>query len=491
MKSTSKKLFLIIPLLIFIGIIIGLGLSINFNSQQVSLAEKNPVPLQSQKELDKISNALAQLAAAVSSSVVSVSTIRITERPQTPMQELYNHPFFRRFFDGAPGPDDRQRQFRSMGLGSGVIVSTNGHILTNNHVIDAAETIEITLQDRRSFRAELIGADPKTDLALIKIDAVDLPALVMNDTYELRVGELVVAVGIPFGLSQTVTMGIVSAVGRSNVGIVDYEDFIQTDAAINPGNSGGAMVNSSGELVGINTAIFSTSGGNMGVGFAIPVKMAKAVMNSLLEHGKVIRGWLGVSIQDITPELAEYFNLDETSGILISDVIEGGPAEKGGLRREDIVIAFNGNPVQDAVTLKNQVAAAEPGNTATITVMRDNEKKEIEVVLEELPAEVAEEAPLDSDSQYFFGAHLQNLTPEVRQHLYIPESVKGVLVTNIENDSPAEAILQQGDVILQVNRQIVGNLQDLQNIKKDITDNQDILLLVYRNGRGVFLTMTP
>ncbi len=496
MISFNKKRTLIAPILILIGIIIGLGLALNFNRQQVSLAEKSLIPLESRQELDKISDALSELAAAVSGSVVNISTTRIVEQQQNPLNDLFNNPFFRRFFDVPQNHGDEHREFRASALGSGVIVSSNGHILTNNHVIKGAEKIVVTLMDKRTFKGKVIGADPKTDLALVKIDAVDLPALYMNDKYNLRVGELVIAVGIPFGLSHTVTMGIVSAVGRSHVGIVDYEDFIQTDAAINPGNSGGALVNSNGELVGINTAIFSTSGGNMGVGFAIPVKMAKPVMESLLKYGKVIRGWLGVSIQDITPEMAEYFGMKKATGALISDVLKDGPADKAGLQQKDIVITYNGKPVQDATTLKNEVADTAPGTTVKITVLRDERKKEFKVVLGELPAKLPGEETKSPERQNpgqesFYGAQVQNLTPEIRSQLSIPDIVKGVLVTEVEGGSKAEDVLQQGDVIMQVDRKDIGNIRDLQNVKKSLKSDKVIVILVYRNGSSLFLTLTP
>ena len=496
MLSFKTKRSLIAPILILIGIIIGLGLSVNFNTNEVSLAEKSLVPRESQQELDKISDALSNLAAAVSGSVVNISTTRVVEQQKNPLDDLFSNPLFRRFFDVPQNPEGERREFHASALGSGVIVSGNGHILTNNHVIKGAEKIVVTLKDKRTFKGKLIGADPKTDLALVKIDAVDLPALYMNDTYNLRVGELVVAVGIPFGLSHTVTMGIVSAVGRSHVGIVDYEDFIQTDAAINPGNSGGALVNSNGELVGINTAIFSTSGGNMGVGFAIPVKMAKPVMESLIKYGKVIRGWLGVSIQDITPEMAEYFGMKKATGALISDVLQGGPAEKAGLQQKDIVLTFNGKPVQDATTLKNEVAATAPGTEVKVTVLRDEQKKQFKVVLGELPAKAPAEENQTPDRQTseqenFYGAHVQDLTPELRSQLLIPEIVHGVLVTEVEGGSKAEDVLEERDVIIQVNRKDISDIRDLRKIKKTIKGDKAIVILVYRNGNSLFLTLTP
>jgi serine protease Do len=244
-------------------------------------------------------------------------------------------------------------------------------------------------------------------------------------------------------------------------------------------------------LVGINTAIFSTGGGNTGVGFAIPVKIAKSVMNSLIKHGKVIRGWLGVSIQDITPELAEYFGLKKATGALISDLLPNSPAEKAGLRQKDVVVAFNGKPVQDATILKNLVAAAVPGSTASVTVIRDKEKKQLKVVLGELPAEVTQEDTKAPDTEYFYGAQLQNLTPELRSELAIPDTVKGVLVTDVEAGSQAEDALREKDVIIQVNRKNIGDLRSLQNISKKLKGDQDILLLVYRDGGNLFLTLTP
>jgi serine protease Do len=395
MRSTGRKyLYFIIPVFLLAGIIIGFIISSQFETQTISFAEKSRVPLDTREELNRISAALSHLAAAVSPSVVNVSTTRKMQG-QHPQFDLFNDPLLRRFFDG-------RRNFETSSLGSGVIISSDGHILTSNHLIEAADTIIITLQDKRTFEGKLIGADPKTDLALIQIDSADLPALVLNDRDDLRVGELVVAVGIPFGLSHTVTMGIVSAVGRSNIGIVDYEDFIQTDAAINPGNSGGALVNSGGELVGINTAIFSTSGGSMGVGFAIPAKMAKSVTESLLEHGKVIRGWLGVSIQHLTPELAEYFQLEDLNGALISEVMEDSPASRAGLQQGDIVIAFAGQDITAANELKNAVAATSPDSTVTMTIIREKTKKDIEVTLGDYPAR-SREPGISPTSEGLFG----------------------------------------------------------------------------------------
>ena len=278
-----------------------------------------------------------QVAKLAKASVVNISSAR-KAKTQEFSNPFFDDPFFRRFFGEEFGRRFPQpREFREQGLGSGVVVSSDGYIVTNNHVVEQADEIKVQLPDKRSMKAKLIGTDPKTDVSVIKVDATGLPTLPWGDSSQLQVGELVLAVGNPFGLNQTVTMGIISAVGRANMGIVDYEDFIQTDAAINPGNSGGALVNLKGELIGINTAIFTRSGGYMGIGFSIPSNMVKSVMNSLIKHGKVVRGWIGVSIQEITPELAKEFGAAEAKGALVAEVMEQSPASKAKLERGDII----------------------------------------------------------------------------------------------------------------------------------------------------------
>ena len=304
--------------------------------------------------------------------------------------------FFRRFFG-----EEFERRFqpeefpRQQETGSGVIVSRDGYIITNNHVVEQGDDIQVTLSDKRNFAAEIVGTDPKTDLALVKIDADNLPVLPWGDSGKLEVGEIVLAIGNPFGLNQTVTMGIVSAVGRANVGIVDYEDFIQTDAAINPGNSGGALVNLKGELIGINTAIFTRSGGYMGIGFAIPSNMAKSIQTSLTQHGKVIRGWLGVSIQDLTPDLQEQFDAPDQRGVLVSDVVEDSPAEEGGLKRGDIIRQYDNYEVNDSRHLRSLVAETQPDASVTIQVLRDGDEQQVKVRIAEMPKDL--EALASSD----------------------------------------------------------------------------------------------
>jgi len=336
------------------------------------------------------SEAFISVAKAAQPAVVNISSSRKViagaQQPPSP-SPFFDDPFFRRFF----GEEFRRRfqlppERREQGLGSGVLVSPDGYIVTNNHVIAEAEEVTVLLADSRRFTAKVVATDPRTDVAVIKIDAKGLPMLPWGDSSRLQVGEMVLAVGNPFGLNQTVTMGIISAVGRAHMGIVDYEDFIQTDAAINPGNSGGALVNLKGELIGINTAIFSQSGGYMGIGFAIPSNMAKGVMQSLIKHGKVIRGWLGVGIQDLTEDLAKEFGVAEIKGALVSDVASDGPAAKAGLERGDVITSFNNVSVKDSTQLRSLVTESEPGATVTLTILRDKRTghKEFREITQEL-----------------------------------------------------------------------------------------------------------
>ena len=337
------------------------------------------------------------VAKQVKAAVVNISSVKKphTKREGERGNSFFDDPLFRRFFGEEferrmPAPRNREQ-----GLGSGVIISSDGYIITNNHVVEQADVLTVALPDKRTFKATVVGTDPKTDLAVLKIDASNLPVLPWGDSAQLQVGELVVAVGNPFGLTQTVTMGIISAVGRANVGIVDYEDFIQTDAAINPGNSGGALANLKGELIGINTAIFSQSGGYMGIGFAIPSTMAKSIFQSLVTHGKVVRGWIGVSIQEVTPDLAKQFGTSETTGALVADVLEDSPASKAKFERGDIIINYNGASVRDPAHLRALVADTAPGTTVHVSVLRENTPKELRVKIEELPKELAKASASD------------------------------------------------------------------------------------------------
>jgi serine protease Do len=438
--------------------------------------------------LTKTGNALAEVAEAVKPTVVNISTIKTDDLSDMQMAPFFDDPFFRRFFGDRFRHREAPRKRKSVSLGSGVIVSPEGFILTNSHVIKNADTIKVVLSDKREFDGKVIGNDPKTDLSVIKIDADNLSSIPIGNSDRLKIGEIVFAIGNPYGLNQTITMGIVSAVGRANVGIADYEDFIQTDAAINPGNSGGALVNVQGELIGINTAIFSTSGGYQGIGFAIPSNMTKVVMTSLIERGKVVRGWLGVSIQAVTPELADQFRLEKDRGTLVADVIEGGPAEDAGLARGDVIIEFDGKEVNEPYILRNIVASTHPGKKIDLKVIREGEIIDLTATIGELPSDELKK-PTDFKNA-LKGVSVQNLTPEAYRKMNLPDKIRGVIVTDIESDSPSETALMPGDVIMEINRRAISNIEDYESIVSKIKPDQDLLLLVFRRGSTIFVTIS-
>ncbi len=476
----KKRVLPIVIISAITGIVVGLTLASHLNIQ--SLGYSSPkIPKESIDVLSKTGEALAAVVEAVKPAVVNISTVK-TIRLRDP---FFDDPFFRRFF-GEPFGIPRER--RQTGLGSGVIVDPSGYILTNNHVIRGADEIKVTLFDRREFKGKIIGTDPKTDLAVVKIDAKDLPYIELGDSDKLKVGELVIAIGNPYGLNQTVTMGIVSATGRANVGIADYEDFIQTDAAINPGNSGGALVNVKGELVGINTAIFSTTGGYQGIGFAIPSNMAKAVMEQLIKHKKVIRGWLGVSIQALSPDMRRHFGLKEEKGVLINQVYENSPAEKAGLREEDIILQYNGKDITDPTQLRNLVASTPPGKVVELKIFRDGRIISLKVTIEELPQEVV--AARGEYDNALKGVVVQDITPEIRREMDIPQRIKGVIVAGISEESPAVGYLQKGDVIMAINRIRINNTKDYHRVVSQLKDSNNIMLFVYRDGQTFHLTLS-
>ncbi|ALA60071.1 Do family serine endopeptidase [Nitrospira moscoviensis] len=401
---------------------------------------------------------------------------------------------------GPPGPHGRPDQ----SAGSGVILDPSGYIVTNNHVVEGATQITVTLSDRREFPAKVIGTDPKTDLAVIKIDTKDLPSLKWAEYEKLQVGDLVLAVGSPFGLSSTVTLGIISALGRGNVGIADYEDFIQTDAAINPGNSGGALVNMNGELIGINTAIFSRTGGSEGIGFAIPSSIALDIVDSLQKTGKVVRGWMGVAIQEITPALAKSFKLPEQrKGVLISDVNENGPSHAAGIKRGDVVVAFNGKEVQSVSQLRNLVARTMVGKDAQVKVLRDGKEQTIAVKVAERPSDEMlarrEPAPpkepgdmIKPPDNVLASLRVQTLDNALMSQLNIPAKTTGVVITSVEPGGQAEAAgLQRGDVIQEVNREPVKTMDDYQKAASKIKKDELAVLLVNRQGNSLFVAINP
>lgn len=481
------------PAVIFItiGLVIGLGISFQFNATQSGFSEDTR-PVITQESIDvlsKTNKAMSELVAAVTPSIVNISSTKTVKTPGF-NSPFFNDPFFRRFFGDEFGHFNKPREYKQSGLGSGVIVDRDGYILTNNHVIKDADEIIVRLSDKREFKGKVIGTDPKTDLAVISIDAEDLPAIKITDSDDLKVGETVIAIGNPYGLNQTVTSGIVSAKGRANVGIADYEDFIQTDAPINPGNSGGALVNIQGELVGINTAIFSTTGGYQGIGFAIPTTMANIVMKSLIEEGKVVRGWLGVSIQPVSKEIAEHFELKEQKGALVAEVVEDSPAEKAGIERGDVIIMYDGKEVEDPDQLRNMVAATLPDSKVELTVSREGKEKELLVKIGELPSDITAAAGSYDFDNILDGVSVQNITPDIKSSLDIPHRVSGVIVTNVEMDSGAAGALKKNDVIMEVNRKNIRNVDDYRKAVSRIKSGDSVLLLLYRNGSTIYLTLS-
>jgi serine protease Do len=406
-----------------------------------------------------------------------------------------NDPFWRHFFGDQFGQQTPNRQFnapRQHGLGSGVIVTKDGYILTNNHVVDNAEEVKVTLQDGRDFTAKVVGRDPKSDVAVVKIDANDLPVVIMADSDKVQVGDVVVAIGNPFGVGQTVTTGIVSATGRGNLGIEDYEDFIQTDAAINPGNSGGALVDVEGRLIGINTAIYSRSGGNQGIGFAIPSGLARNVMDSLISYGSVARGYLGVMIQDVTPALAKEFRLKDSSGALVGDVVPKGPADKAGLKDGDVVLEYNGKKVVDSRRLRLAVGETKPGTTVPVKILRDGSSKTLDVTVQQLPGTeklAKNNAPGDTDNGTLNGVGVTDLDPQTRQQLKLPENVNGVVITEVKPDSSAaEAGLKQGDVIQEINRHSVKTAEEAVKLTEN-TKDKVTLLRIWSNGGSHYVVV--
>ncbi len=407
----------------------------------------------------------------------------------------------RQFFGGQV-PQQQGKQ-TLQGLGSGVIVSADGYILTANHVVSGADEIMIGLgTDLRKLKAKKIGTDPGTDVALLKIDEKNLPAISFADSDRARAGDLVLAVGNPFGLRQTVTMGIISAIGRGGVGIVDYENFIQTDAAINMGNSGGALVDTKGELLGINTAIFSRSGGNQGVGFAIPANLARDVMQSLREKGRVVRGYIGASVQTLTPELAEAMKLKgQPTGALVGEVAPRTPSEKAGLKTGDIITTVNGKKITDARELRLMIGSMAPGTKAQLQVNREGQTKMFELQLAEMPAGVTteggpeaspEESAQPEKTTVFAGVAVADITNEIRSALNLPKEIEGPVIAEIDADSPAgKAGLREGDVIQEVNKQRVRNAKDLVAITKTLKPDEKILIRVYSQGRSGYVALQP
>jgi len=487
-------------------------------SEKQSDAKNNP-PLKFRVDSSSISregpNSYAPIIKKAAPSVVSLISSRTVQDPDLRGNPLLNDPLFRRFFgpqtpdqdqfdEDEPTPQPRQRGNRNrprshqeMGLGSGVIVTEDGYIITNNHVIEGADEIKVETVGGARYIAKVIGADAPSDVAILKIDAKNLPAITVGSSENLEVGDVVLAIGNPFGIGQTVTMGIISGVSRA-LGITQYDDLIQTDAAINMGNSGGALIDAQGRLIGVNTAILSRTGGNVGVGFAVPVNMVRHVSESLTQYGKVSRGLLGIKMQPITPKLATEFKLPEgTTGVLVSDWPPrgGSPARDAGVKIGDIIVGFNGVDVRDDSHLRLMVSQSKPGTESTIKLLRDGKPQTIKLKLGELSADLlagaTDETPEEklNDNEALEGVTVGDIDPESRRQFRIPNEVQGVLVTDVDPDSKAyQEGLRAGHVILEIDRKPVKNAEDAVKMSEKIKGDS-VLLRIWTQGNRRFMTV--
>jgi Do/DeqQ family serine protease len=447
--------------------------------------------------LEEQNRAYERIAKAVSPAIVAIHSTQVIKNTQ--QMPFMNDPFFRQFF-GNQFPQVPREQ-REKALGSGVILSPDGYIVTNNHVVAKATEIEVLLSDKRTFKGKVVGADPQTDVAVIKIEGTNLPTVPFGNSDQLKVGDTVMAFGNPFEQYFTVTRGSVSALGRSGMGIEGFENFIQTDAAINPGNSGGALVNVHGQVIGINTAILSGNsgpggeGGSVGIGFAIPSNMAKHVMEDLVKSGKVSRGYLGVSIRDLDDGLAKQFKVPDTAGALAEDVTAGGPADKAGLKTGDVIRKLNGQPIGDAGQLTAGITNLSPGTVATLDILRDGQPMTLKVTLDERPVNISSSTRPGGggggvQQGALRGINVQNLTPSIRDQLGLPANVTGVVIAQLDQDSPAAQYgLQEGDVIESINRQPVRNVGDFNRLAGQAKGQT--LLRINRQGSGAFVVISP
>jgi serine protease Do len=431
---------------------------------------------------------LSPLVKQLSPSVVNISTASVSKGGSQSFKSPYGErgevpfdDFFKKFFGDSP-----QKEFKRRGLGSGFIFSEDGYIITNNHVVERATDIKVILQNGDSYVAQIIGTDPKTDLALLKIEPkTKLPAVRFGNSDRLEIGDWVLAIGNPFGLGHTVTAGIISAKGRS-LGLGSYDDFLQTDAAINPGNSGGPLFNFKGEVIGVNSAIIA---GGQGIGFAIPINMTKNVVSQLRNGGKVVRGWIGVYVQRVTPDIAESLDLDDDNGALVADVTAGGPAEKAGVKRGDIIIELHGNKIDEMPELPKLVASYAPGTKTKLKVIRNGKEKDLSIKLEELPdqfAQTSRQSPKNEIEQNL-GLIVQEITPEVKRRLDIEDS-SGVVITYVRSNSLAsEAGLLRADVILEINKKQIANLDNYRKEIDSVEERQNILFLVKRGSNTIYV----
>jgi len=445
-----------------------------------------------QQMMDDVSRLFEQAALRVSPSVVAITAEQVIQAqspfgmPDEAFKDFFGEDFFKRFFGQTP--QEQKRTVRS--LGSGVIVSSDGYVLTNNHVVANADKLFVVIGDKQNFAAKVVGTDPQTDVAVVRIDAKDLPAAALGNSDGVNVGQWVIAIGNPFQLMHTVTAGIISAKGRSSVGLADYEDFFQTDASINPGNSGGALADLNGNVIGINTAIASPSGGNIGIGFAIPINMAKQVMESLISKGKVVRGYIGVLPQDINENLAKALNLKSTAGVLVGDVTPKGPADQAGIKRGDVILSFDGKKVENATQLRLMIADTAPKTSVKVSLLRQSKTMDVTITLAEKPKTPQEQAPEQElpqgQTSEKLGLSLQELTPDIAGQLGY-EKEKGALVADVTPGSPAEdAGLERGDLIKEVNRAPVQSVKDFEKAIKSYKGGDVVALLVRRGSATLF-----
>jgi serine protease Do len=434
-------------------------------------------------------------------AVVNISSSKVVkEQGEEGGQGLFNDPFFRQFFGGRMPQQAQPRSQRATSLGSGVVVSPDGYILTNNHVVEGATDVKVSFADKEEYPAKIVGADKYSDIAVLKINKTGLATLPFADSSHAQVGDVVLAIGEPFGLpgSQTVTMGIISAKGRAGLGIERFEDFIQTDAAINRGNSGGALIDTRGDLVGINTAILSgETGGNQGIGFAIPANMARNVMDQIMKNGKITRGKLGIYPQELTPEMAKAFGMPNARGVAIAQVEPNSPAQKAGLKVGDVITAVNGNPADDVNAFRLEVANFAPNTTINLKVERNGQTLNVPVTLGELDLEAENKGgaegnlPGGGEKGALKGVSVQALTPDLRQELQTPEGTQGVVITDVDPDSAASAAgLQQGDIIVQVNRKPVTTVSEFNSAVSAGASRESTLLLV-KHGQGTGFVVVP
>jgi serine protease Do len=480
-----------------VGLFVALGLMITVAASKPLGASMKPGPIEPAvvAPAEQLSKAYAMVAAHVRPAVVSVYSEKVVKFRQMPLP--FGDEFFQQFFGNQfrqqPMQPREYKQFQR-GMGSGMILDREGHILTNYHVVKDVDEISVQLADKRKFEAEIVGTDPRTDIAVIKLKGRvpdNLPTVALGDSDALEVGDLVMAVGAPFGLTQTVTTGIISAKGRANVGLTDYEDFLQTDAAINPGNSGGPLVNMRGEVIGMNSAIATDIGQFAGVGFAIPSNMIKALLPRLIKGEQITRGRLGVVIQDVTRDLAKQFGLSEAKGALVADVQKDSPAEKAGIKVGDVILRYDGRDVTDTRTLRNEVASTVPGTKVKIELLRNGKTETVTATVGTLEGETAAALPSKEGQNELtkLGLTVQTLTPELAKQFNV-ETEHGVVITDVAAGSLASlANLQQGDVIQEADRQKVSSTDELEQVLAKAKDKDSILLLVNHQGTTVFVVL--